>query len=89
MRILIVKTSSLGDLFHALPTVHLLKQAFDATIDWVVNEEYTALVECFSDVDRVISFPRRRLLPQFGTFKDSLQRESYDLVVDLQGLMKN
>ena len=89
MRILIVKTSSLGDLFHALPTVHLLKQSFDADIDWVVNSEYTGLTECFSDVQNVIAFPRKELLSNLGTFRAALRKETYDLIVDLQGLMKS
>jgi heptosyltransferase-1 len=89
MRILIVKTSSLGDLFHALPAVHLLKSAFDAEIDWVVNSEYVGLVECFSDVRKVIPFPRKGLLPNLGRFRAELQKETYDLVVDLQGLLKS
>lgn len=37
-RILIVKMSSLGDLFHALPAVHLIKQHTGATVDWVVHQ---------------------------------------------------
>ena len=89
MKILIVKTSSLGDLFHALPAVHLLKQAYDAEIDWVVNTEYTGLVECFTDVRKVIPFPRSGLLPNLGTFRDTLRAETYDLIVDLQGLIKS
>ena len=89
MRILIVKTSSLGDLFHALPTVHLLKQAYDAEIDWVVNTEYVGLVECFSDVRKVIPFPRKGLVSDLGSFRAVLQEETYDLVVDLQGLLKS
>ncbi|MDF7825286.1 glycosyltransferase family 9 protein [Pontiellaceae bacterium B12227] len=89
MRILIVKTSSLGDLFHALPAVHLLKTAYDAEIDWVVNKDYVGLAECFSDVRKVIPFPRKELLPNLGSFKALLQEESYDLVVDLQGLLKS
>jgi lipopolysaccharide heptosyltransferase I len=89
MRILIVKTSSLGDLFHALPTVHLLKDAFGAEIDWVVNAEYVKLVECFTDVRKAIPFPRRSLLANAGAFRRELRRESYDLVVDLQGLLKS
>lgn len=89
MRILIVKTSSLGDLFHALPAVHLLKTGLDAEIDWVVNAQYVGLAECFSDVRKVIPFPRQGLLPNFGRFRKELQRETYDLVVDLQGLLKS
>ncbi len=89
MKILIVKTSSLGDLFHAVPAVHLLKEAYDAEIDWVVNTEYIGLVECFTDVRKVIPFPRKGLLSNFSTFRETLQQETYDLVVDLQGLMKS
>ncbi|MEA2068193.1 MAG: glycosyltransferase family 9 protein [Verrucomicrobiota bacterium] len=89
MRILIVKTSSLGDLFHALPTVHLLKQAYGADIDWVVNTGYAGLVECFSDIRRVIPFPRKGLFPNLGSFRAALREETYDLVVDLQGLLKS
>ena len=89
MRILIVKTSSLGDLFHALPTVHLLKQAFGAEVDWVVNTEYTKLVECFTDVRKVIPFPRKGIGSNLGSFRAILREETYDLIVDLQGLMKS
>ena len=35
MRILIIKTSSLGDIIHALPVLEYLRQAApSATIDW-------------------------------------------------------
>lgn len=89
MRILIVKTSSLGDLFHALPAVHLLKTGLKAEIDWVVNSAYVPLVECFNDVERVIPFPRNNLFPNLGSFFSNVRKEHYDLVVDLQGLMKS
>lgn len=89
MRILVVKTSSLGDLFHALPAVHALRTGLDATIDWVVNEAYAPLVACFDDVSRVIPFPRHALLRQGATFLRELRRNSYDMVVDLQGLLKS
>ena len=59
MRILIVKLSSLGDLFHALPTVRALKEGLGAEIDWAVQPEYKTLVQHFDDVQHVICFPRR------------------------------
>jgi len=89
MQILVVKTSSLGDLFHALPTVHLLKKAFNAEMDWVVNTEYTSVAKCFTDVRRIIPFPRRQLCSGQRTFLRELRAVQYDLVVDLQGLMKS
>ena len=88
-RILVVKLSSLGDLFHALPAVHNLKAASGATVDWLVQPAYHDLVRCFRDVDRVLTFPRRDF-PRFALrFLSELRRERYDLVVDLQGLLKS
>lgn len=89
MRILIVKTSSLGDLFHALPAVHLLKSGLNAEIDWVVNSGYVSLVKCFTDVSRVIPFPRNNLPSGLPGFLAELRKETYDLVADMQGLMKS
>ena len=88
-RILVVKLSSLGDHFHALPAVHGLKTALDATIDWVTQPEYEALVRCFIDVDRVITFPRKRFVQNASKFIKELRTESYDYVVDFQGLLKS
>lgn len=88
-RVLIVKLSSMGDLFHALPAAHVLKRHYEATVEWVVQTEYADLVGCFADVDRVIVFPRRRFLVRSVDFLRELRAESYDLVVDVQGLLKS
>jgi len=88
-RILIVKLSSLGDLFHALPTVRALKKELNAKIDWVTQPEYESLVGFFDDVDRVICFPRRNLGKQAKPFLKQLRETHYDYVIDLQGLMKS
>ena len=89
MKILIVKLSSLGDLIHAMPAVHNLRTELNADIHWVVNSEYVNLVTCFTDVDRVIGFPRHSLLNGFFRFARELRREQYDYVIDLQGLFKS
>ena len=88
-RILVIKLSSLGDLFHAIPTVHNIKVATGATIDWVVQKEYVDVVDCFEDVSRVIGFPRRSFFREVGAFRKKLREEQYDYVIDLQGLMKS
>lgn len=88
-RILVVKMSSLGDLFHALPTVHCLKEGLGASVDWVVHDSYTELIECFTDVDRVIGFPRKNVWSNFSTFHSSLTLDQYEYVIDLQGLLKS
>lgn len=89
MRLLIVKLSSLGDLFHALPAVHELKRGLEATVDWVVQKEYGTLVRTFDDIERVIEFPRRNFLRKAAGFLRELRRREYDMVVDLQGLLKS
>ncbi len=88
-RVLVIKLSSLGDLFHALPAVHRIKVGLGARVDWVTQREYVSLVQCFTDVDRVIAFPRRNTLRQFPAFLRDLKRDSYDQVVDFQGLLKS
>ncbi len=89
VRVLVIKLSSLGDLFHALPAVHNIKIGTNATIDWVVQSEYADVVRCFEDVERVIPFPRRSFFRDFASFRRDLRAVEYDFVVDLQGLMKS
>ena len=54
MRILIIKTSSLGDVIHALPVLEYLRQAAPgAVIDWVVDEAFSDLISDRSEERRV------------------------------------
>ncbi len=87
--ILIVKLSSMGDVIHALPVVHQLKAGLGAKVDWVVQGEYAPLAAACPDVARVIEFPRHTWLRQGPAFLRILRAPAYDLVVDLQGLLKS
>ena len=88
-RVLVIKLSSLGDLFHALPAVHCLKTGLNATIDWVTQTPYVEMVKCFTDVDKVIPFYRTAFFRNIGPFLHELRNVQYDLVVDLQGIFKS
>lgn len=88
-RILVVKLSSLGDLFHALPAVQQIRAACGVGVDWVTQPEYAPLVRCFRCVDRVLEFPRRRWIAGLPAFWRDLRATVYDGVVDLQGLLKS
>ncbi|MCX6992501.1 MAG: glycosyltransferase family 9 protein [Kiritimatiellaeota bacterium] len=88
-RVLVVKLSSLGDLFHALPAVHCLKTGLQATIDWVVHPAYQDLVACFADVDRVIPLARDVWSGALVGDVRALRAQPYDLIVDLQGILKS
>ena len=61
MRILLVKTSSLGDVIHNLPVATDLRRRFpDAAIDWVVEESFAELPRLHPAVRRVIPVAVRR-----------------------------
>lgn len=99
MKVLIVKLSSLGDVVHTLPVVHDIKAHFpDAEIDWVVERAFAPLVQRCPGVDRVIECQfrlwRKSLFSAsnrqaFKSFQQQLQAQSYDAVIDLQGLGKS
>ncbi|MEO8656161.1 MAG: lipopolysaccharide heptosyltransferase I [Ramlibacter sp.] len=99
MNILIVKLSSLGDVVHAMPAVQDLRAAHPrARIDWVVETPFAPLVHRCDGVDTVIGCSLRRwrqspLGAQTGlewrAFREALHRNSYDAVIDLQGLTKS
>ena len=99
MKILIVKLSSLGDVVHAMPAVQDMLRAFpDAQIDWVVERGFVPLARRCNGVHRVIASDLRRwrkaLLSadtrrEWRVFRAELQRETYDAVIDLQGLTKS
>ena len=99
LRILLVKTSSLGDVVHNFPVVSDIRRHFpDAAIDWVVEEAYVALLRLHPAVRHVIPVAMRRWrrhLLAVNTWKDvagfrRLSRaEQYDLIIDTQGLVKS
>ena len=99
MDILIVKTSSIGDVIQTFPVLEYLKQRYpDAAIDWVIEKEYLSLVQSHPLVRRAIPFSsrtwRKTLLPistwkEMREFTQMLRQENYDLLFDLQGNTKS
>jgi heptosyltransferase-1 len=99
MKILFVKTSSMGDVIHALPAiVDAKRHRPDLQIDWVVEEAYALIPRWLPQVDRVIpvAFRRWRKNPlgflfnkEFRAFWRTLRSQKYDLIIDGQGLLKS
>ena len=99
MRILFVKTSSLGDVVHNCPAVSDVRISHPgATIDWVVEETFAGIVSMHSAIRKVIPVAVRRwrrsvirpsVWNEMLTFKHSLRAERYDLIIDSQGLLKS
>lgn len=98
-RILLVKTSSLGDVVHNLPAVTDLRNRYpDLEIDWAVEESFAEIPVLHPAVSEVIPVaPRRwrRNLASAATWReirDLRQRfrcRDYDAVIDTQGLLKS
>jgi lipopolysaccharide heptosyltransferase I len=102
-RILLVKPSALGDVVHALPVVATLKRRYpEIPLDWLVEEEAAPLVEGHPAVATLVVSGRRRWLRQLRRPADvpvtlreirawlkALRRRRYDVVLDLQGLLKS
>ena len=99
MKILIVKTSSLGDVIHMLPAVTDAMQALPhLRIDWLVEASFAAIPAWHPAVDRVIPIAMRRWKKQWtarstwqeiGAARAALRQQTYDLVIDSQGLVKS
>ena len=99
MRILLVKTSSLGDVIHNLPVVSdIRRQIPDAAVDWCVEENFAAIPRLHPGVGQVIPVAVRRwrkgLLKaatwrEIGAFRSVMQAARYDAVIDTQGLLKS
>lgn len=95
MRILIVKPSSLGDVVHALPTVNVIRRKYpQGHISWLVNDTLTSLLQHSPIIDEIIPFERGRFgsltqLPHFGAFLAMLRGRHFDIVIDLQGLLRS
>ena len=93
--VLVVKPSSLGDIVHTLPSVHLLKQKWPhLKIHWIVNTEWAPLLTGNPDLERVIIFPRKnfrgvRVLHKLRTWIWEVSRIKPDLALDFQGLMRS
>ena len=99
MRALIVKTSSLGDIVHALPALTDAARAVpDLRCDWLVERAFAEIPAWHPAVANCIACDlrgwRRNLRKTlFGgdwrAFISILRAQRYDLIVDAQGLLKS
>ncbi|MGM0382677.1 MAG: lipopolysaccharide heptosyltransferase II [Thermodesulfobacteriota bacterium] len=101
--LLIIKLSAIGDVVHSLPLLEVLKTRFPLSkIDWVVEEDAAGIVEGHPAIDHLIVFPRkgwiRRIISkgeyytvgkEVAKFIKELKKKKYDIVIDLQGLLKS
>lgn len=99
MRVLIVKTSSMGDVLHTLPALtDALRAVTEVKFDWVVEESFAQIPTWHTAVERVIPVAIRRwrkawfsapVKAERQAFHDALLSVNYDAVIDAQGLIKS
>jgi heptosyltransferase-1 len=99
MRVLIVKTSSMGDVLHTLPALTDAQRAIPSIqFDWVVEEGFAQIPSWHSAVDRVIPVAIRRwrkawfsapIKAERKAFRDAVRLQQYDAIIDAQGLVKS
>ena len=98
IKILLVKMSSMGDIFHTFPAISDLKAQYpNATIDWVVEDSFKEIVDWHPGVNKAIPISLRRWMKErsrnswqeFKAWRKALHAEHYDVVIDAQGLLKS
>ncbi len=98
-RILLIKPSAIGDVVHALPVLNLLRRRWpDSHIAWVVTPACAGLLDGHPQLDEVIRFERQEFAKGWRSpsataallrFTRGLRRGEFDLVIDLQGLLRS
>lgn len=98
-RVLVIKTSSLGDVIHTLPALTDAARAVPGVVfDWVVEESLAEIPRWHRAVDRVLPVALRRwrkgwfasaTRAERAAFLESLTERTYDTVIEAQGLVKS
>ncbi len=98
MRILLVKTSSMGDIVHALPVLNdIIQHNPNASIDWLIEKPFQSLLGTHQNINQSIAIEWRKwrkslfsteTWSEIKAFYSSLQN-NYDYIIDMQGLIKS
>lgn len=99
MKVLIVKTSSMGDVIHTFPAVEdAALNRPDVSFDWCVEEAFACIVALHPAIGRIhtVAIRRWRKSPfnsvtwrEAAALRRALRECRYDLVIDAQGLLKS
>ena len=98
-RVLVVKTSSLGDVIHTLPAItDASRQLPGLRFDWLVEESLAEIPAWHPAIHEVIPVALRRWRGsplktwrsgEWTTFRNRLRQYDYDCIIDAQGLIKS
>ncbi|MCL4493154.1 MAG: glycosyltransferase family 9 protein, partial [Nitrospirae bacterium] len=98
-KILVIKPGSLGDIVHSLPFLHVMKDTFPrAEIHWIVSRGLEGLLQNNPMVKKLWIINKdqwknpgkiKETVSEVKTLFRELKRETYDIAVDLQGLLRS
>ncbi len=87
-RLLIVKTSSIGDVIHALPVVQAIGEAAPhLTLGWVVRRRCADVLRGNPSIDHLYVLPDRPTVGELRALRAELRAGCYDMALDMQGLL--
>jgi heptosyltransferase I len=98
MKVLLVKTSSMGDLIHTFPAVtDFFKHVPEATLDWLVDTSFKEIPAWHGHIRNTLTIPLRKLkkvwrvdiLREVQQALKQIRKERYDVILDAQGLLKS
>jgi len=96
MRIAIVRLSAMGDIIQSMVVLQFIKKKYpNASIDWIVDSQFANLLHECPYIDNIIALDireikkKRSIFKLFEIFKKLRRLKKYDLVFDLQGLIKS
>ncbi|MFW2551672.1 lipopolysaccharide heptosyltransferase I [Aliarcobacter butzleri] len=95
-RIAIIKLSAMGDIIHAMVALQYIKKQYpNLQIDWFVESAFTGVLENNPDINEIIKLDlksikkdKKEIINQIKLIK-KYEKNSYDLVIDAQGLIKS
>ncbi|MFW0743807.1 lipopolysaccharide heptosyltransferase I [Aliarcobacter butzleri] len=95
-RIAIIKLSAMGDIIHAMVALQYIKKQYpNLKIDWFVESVFAPILENNPDINEIIKLDlksikkdKKEILNQIKLIK-KYKKNSYDLVIDAQGLIKS
>lgn len=98
-KFLVIKPSSLGDVVHSLPFLYSIKRCFPGSVvQWVIADSFAGLLEGHPLIEKLWVInkddwkkPIRILksLKEFRALSAGLKAEGFDMVFDLQGLLRS
>ena len=95
-KVAIVRLSAMGDIIHTLASFQFIKSYLkDTEVTWFVEEKFAAILNNNPDVDKIVPVNIQSLKNEFSIstlkkiYKVVKNSDDFDLVIDVQGLLKS